>query len=149
MLQSAKVRALVVGTVALFAFGAIYLEPLDRHLQGDAEAFLAVSAVVILTSGWFTAPKRLMSWLVWGTLSPLAASIFGYTTILVIFYASRGYFGPDFTPGSWIFFVFVAPYVACKMWVLSIGLPILGAAISILLPPKADKLTVDADQPRA
>jgi len=138
MLQSAKLRALLVGLVALIAFTAMYLQRLDRHLQGDAEAFLAVCAVVILTSGWFYAPRRLDSWLLWGALSPLVASILGYATILTIFYASRGYIGPEFTPSSWIFFLFVAPFIASKMWILSICLPILGGAVSILFPPKVD-----------
>ncbi len=132
--QSARLRVVMVCVIVLCAYWAMSAAVLDRRLQGQGTLFFLVMASIVISSAILIAPRRLVTWGLWGVLCPIAASAVAYGVVLVMFYFQHGSLGPNLSVGSWLLIAFVSPYLGCNIWTLSVALPILGLATSLMRP---------------
>jgi hypothetical protein len=138
LFQVPRYRAILASTVALLIYVATTFEFVDQRLVGDGALFVGAVAAVVLACAWYLKPNRITAWLVVGALVvPVLASSIGYLALLLGFYFKNGYLQPSQSVLSWLPIVLVFPFFGCRVWVLSIALPTIGAALQVA----SEKLT--------
>jgi hypothetical protein len=125
VVSPARLRALVVGIIAMAGYWLLNGEILQRRLSGNAFPFFVAVAGFVLLTALFAANRRLAVLLAWGVLAPLVSGPIGYLAAEVAFFFAHGNFGSQAPEFSWVVIAFVFPFVACKLWTLSILLPAL------------------------
>jgi len=125
VVTSARMRAVAVVIVAVSAYWLLNGEILQRRLAGQAVTFAVAVAGFLLLTSVFVARRRLVVLLAWGILAPLISGPIGYLAAQVGFFFAHETFGSQAPAFSWIAIAFAFPFVVCKLWTLSVLLPVL------------------------